>query len=210
MKQTIFITIALLPIYLLGQQNFANGFKDGFKKGYCYKVTTLVCFAPVPLFTPLNNIKEDPNSWMDGYNRGYLAENELYNYQKNAATMPLTPGYIEPPNPIRKPTQTTGYIPPVDLELLQAVNEYKQKLFNARAKWINARLDEILYLNLDLSSSTDSVFYTSMFDSIEDFTNQLNKGHDYSDFNVFKSILQILREKEFAILQNYQRFIKPN
>lgn len=72
----LLLAIILLMCFngkVLAQSNFDNGFKAGFKNGYCYSnQTSGTCYPPLPPSPPLPQINESSDSYKDGYNRGFL------------------------------------------------------------------------------------------------------------------------------------------
>lgn len=74
MKKFALTCLLLLNLVAFGQSNFDIGFKDGFKRGYCYSnnSSSYICTPPLPPLPPLPQINENRNSYQDGYNRGFL------------------------------------------------------------------------------------------------------------------------------------------
>ena len=74
MKKFALTCLLILNFVAFGQSNFDIGFKDGFKKGYCYSnnQSSYICTPPLPPLPPLPQINENRNSYQDGYNRGFL------------------------------------------------------------------------------------------------------------------------------------------
>jgi hypothetical protein len=67
-KIFLFILVAIIPLSILAHSAFCDGFKVGYKNGYCYGDN--FCIAPIPPICPIPHIGE--NSYADGYNRGFL------------------------------------------------------------------------------------------------------------------------------------------
>ena len=67
MIKTILFVLALCAVVFATP--YSDGYKAGFKAGYCYGKT--YCSAPLPPLAPLPDLGK--NSYMDGYNRGFLA-----------------------------------------------------------------------------------------------------------------------------------------
>lgn len=68
--KTIFtLLIFLLVTTTYSQTEFCNGWKEGFKEGYCYG--TYGCTAPVTPPCPVPNIGND--NYKGGYNQGFVA-----------------------------------------------------------------------------------------------------------------------------------------
>jgi hypothetical protein len=75
MRNFIFTIICILSLNFVSkaQTSFDNGFKEGFKNGYCYSANSgFLCTPPLPPLPPLPQITESRNSYQDGYNRGFL------------------------------------------------------------------------------------------------------------------------------------------
>tara|TARA_R110002096_G_scaffold435845_1_gene663825 strand:+ start:1197 stop:2495 length:1299 start_codon:yes stop_codon:yes gene_type:complete len=72
MKQTILLSLIffLSTSFLLAQTEFDNGFKDGYKNGYCQD-QGIGCIKPIPPIAPIPNVDENSSSYQDGYNRGF-------------------------------------------------------------------------------------------------------------------------------------------
>lgn len=70
MKKHILILTFLLSIFSFSQSNFSNGFKDGYKKGFCHN-QGVSCIPPNPPIAPIPTVNESNNSYQDGYNRGF-------------------------------------------------------------------------------------------------------------------------------------------
>ena len=66
MKKAILILLSLITLTLASA--FCNGFKQGFRDGYCYKKT--VCIDPIPPICPIP--RYDEYTWSGGYQRGFL------------------------------------------------------------------------------------------------------------------------------------------
>ena len=66
MKKYIIIVILIISAY--ASSPFCEGFKAGYKAGYCYGQYS--CMEPMTPMCPMPNMGEE--TWMDGYNRGFL------------------------------------------------------------------------------------------------------------------------------------------
>ena len=66
MKKIIIILLALIAI-ASAYTPFCEGFKAGYKAGYCYGKYT--CLEPLSPLCPLPRLGEE--TYMDGYNRGF-------------------------------------------------------------------------------------------------------------------------------------------
>lgn len=71
MKNNILILILLfISILTFAQTKFTDGFNTGYKKGYCQD-QGVGCIEPIPPISPIPKVGENPNSYTDGYNRGF-------------------------------------------------------------------------------------------------------------------------------------------
>ena len=63
------LTLLLIsPLLIFSQTDFSNGYRSGWKAGYCYQES--FCSSPNPPSAPIPNLSE--NSFQDGYNRGFI------------------------------------------------------------------------------------------------------------------------------------------
>lgn len=65
----LFMLTILITFSVLAYGSFCAGYKDGYKAGYCYG--QYGCLAPLTPMCPMARLGE--NTYMDGYNRGFLA-----------------------------------------------------------------------------------------------------------------------------------------
>tara|TARA_R110002111_G_scaffold200066_1_gene265469 strand:- start:135 stop:719 length:585 start_codon:yes stop_codon:yes gene_type:complete len=72
MKRTFLLSIifSISANLLFAQTNFDNGFKKGYKNGYCQDQGTN-CIEPNLPISPNPKIGESSDSYKDGYNRGF-------------------------------------------------------------------------------------------------------------------------------------------
>ncbi|MBU1621739.1 MAG: hypothetical protein KJ604_19975 [Gammaproteobacteria bacterium] len=68
MIKKMLLIIAFVAIATMAS-GFCDGWRAGYKAGYCYKKYT--CLAPLVPLCPLPGLGED--TWLGGYNRGFLA-----------------------------------------------------------------------------------------------------------------------------------------
>ncbi len=68
MNKTIILLIFIFPCMIFSQSDFNNGYKTGYKAGYCYE-QGVGCIPPIPPIPPIPRIGE--NTYKDGYNRGF-------------------------------------------------------------------------------------------------------------------------------------------
>lgn len=71
MKKILLIFLSLIFSQVFSQSKFSLGFKDGYKVGYCYG-QNVDCISPTPPVTPICDVGESSDSYMDGYNRGLI------------------------------------------------------------------------------------------------------------------------------------------
>jgi len=71
MKRILFfVMIVSITTSLFAQTRYNDGFKNGYKEGYCHD-KGVGCIPPNPPIAPTPQIGEDFNSYQDGYNRGF-------------------------------------------------------------------------------------------------------------------------------------------
>lgn len=95
MKNLLLLLTILSTLTIQSQTNYCNGWENGFKEGYCY--SDYGCVAPVAPVCPVARVGE--NSYMDGYNRGFVIgkkEKESEN-NSNGGT------YLNPIKPVQTP-----------------------------------------------------------------------------------------------------------
>jgi len=72
MKKLIFILnicMFLMVIMFHTTSDYCDGWKEGYKQGYCYEVQN--CITPIIPICPIAKVNQ--SSYEDGYNRGFLA-----------------------------------------------------------------------------------------------------------------------------------------
>ena len=70
MKKLI-VLLLFIPLVSFGQTSYENGFKAGFKKGYCQN--EIGCISPIAPIPPIPRIGESENSYSEGFARGVIA-----------------------------------------------------------------------------------------------------------------------------------------
>tara|TARA_B100001059_G_scaffold98948_1_gene98573 strand:+ start:396 stop:1061 length:666 start_codon:yes stop_codon:yes gene_type:complete len=70
MKKLILLLL-FIPLVSFGQTSYENGFKAGFKKGYCQN--EIGCISPIAPTPPISRIGESENSYSEGFARGVIA-----------------------------------------------------------------------------------------------------------------------------------------
>lgn len=70
MKKLILLLL-MIPLlsFSVTASSFCDGWKKGYKAGYCYQVTG--CISPIVPTCPIAKVGE--NTYQDGYNRGFVA-----------------------------------------------------------------------------------------------------------------------------------------
>ena len=76
----LLLLLLLIPIVSFGQNVFNDGFKAGYKKGYCLE--EVACFPPYPPYPPYP--KAGFNSYSDGYAKGVKAGNAARQSKNNS------------------------------------------------------------------------------------------------------------------------------
>lgn len=142
--EKLFIILKFLSIqsYFFSQADYDQGFKVGYKEGYCYN--DIGCIPPVTPITPILNVGESIYSYQDGYNRGFKTgiedkqtyKNNISNYGNNNSGKRSS---SEQPHPQQYVSQ---YVP-IDfksinssIERWQAANDQNQKYINSLINWI--------------------------------------------------------------------------
>jgi len=204
MKKFLLIVLIVFGFNIVNAQflnEFEKGFNVGFKQGYCYD-KNVNCLSPLTPLPPLPSINESDNSFQDGYNRGFLVGKSERDYDDNAKYN-LTPnvfkGYKEPIKP-------NNYQGSVDLGLMTTVLQYKQSLFDARADWIQQRIDDLSTLNYSLLYQQDRKLYEENKSKIDNFISTVNineKGQvDWSNSNQFAFHATLLSNIEKSIISS--------
>ena len=68
----LYVILLILPCFIIAQDNFSDGFKDGFCKGYNDKdACGSFVNCPNPPNAPNPLINQSIDSYNDGYNAGY-------------------------------------------------------------------------------------------------------------------------------------------
>lgn len=117
------------------QTNFSDGFKAGYKKGYCQD-KGVGCIEPIAPIPPIPQIGEDSNSYQDGYNRGFKIgmSSSTNNETTNRRTFQTTPTQF---------TENFIYNPYKNSNLLDLkINAVKQLLDNAIESSQNGNYDQ--------------------------------------------------------------------
>ena len=83
-KLFLIISLLFLTMIVKAQNQYINGFTSGYRKGYCYGIG-VGCIATNPPILPVPSIGENPESYQDGYNKGFLAGLQAQKQELNTA-----------------------------------------------------------------------------------------------------------------------------
>ena len=182
---------------------FEKGYGDGLKYGFCYNVKDVFCSYPVTFLFPQPRMNESAESYQDGYNRGFQTgldfqriDNNNFNNDYYNNLSKKMPAY-----------KSNQYISPVDLELMQSVNEQKQKLFYSRAEWVQERVNRLYDLSSSVLSTIAPMQQSRIDNSLTDYIKQLSSGVDFSDYSVFNQIVAVFNDIEINIKRAYSNAI---
>ena len=78
------LLLFFIPLVSFGQSSFNDGFKAGYKKGYCLE--DIGCIPPIPSIPPIS--KPGFNTYSDGYARGVQDGNRTRQSRNNNYTNP--------------------------------------------------------------------------------------------------------------------------
>jgi hypothetical protein len=73
----LLLVLLLVPLVSFGQNEWIDGYENGFKNGYC--VGEIGCLSPVPPFKVNNSIE---HTYQDGYNQGVVDGNKARQKQE--------------------------------------------------------------------------------------------------------------------------------
>ncbi len=106
---------------------------------------------------------------------------------------------------VGKPFSSPEYVEPVDLRTLRNVLEYKQRLFDSRAEWIQEKLNFLGEIsNSLLRARNRQKEYSTISSRINNVTNEMNKQPiDLADNNNFNQIVNALKRIENEIWNLY-------
>jgi hypothetical protein len=95
MIKLVFILILLFPVLSLkAQTNYSDGFRAGYRNGYCYGTEPDSCIVPIPPTHPIPSNTESPDSYQDGYNEGFsmgLTDQKKNSSNKNQGYQTTSP-----------------------------------------------------------------------------------------------------------------------
>ena len=63
------LVVTFLLLFATASTDFCDGWKEGYKEGWCFDVN-FGCMPPPPPLCPLPDVGRD--TYKDGYNRGFL------------------------------------------------------------------------------------------------------------------------------------------
>jgi hypothetical protein len=187
---------------------FDDGFKVGFKEGYCYN-SKILCNPPITPLTPLTRIGESLNSYQDGYNRGFQVGLDLFRLSSinEFGQLPNSFKYLE-----KQTFKSSEYVLPLNLNLLATVLARKQAIFNSRKLWIQDQFDIINDLSYSLLKEKGAKYHESMIRAIDQYADVLNKGnYDITNDKLFGEIQNAFKLYEkwvydfFKVVQKEQQ-----
>ena len=125
MKHLIFLFALLISVSSFGQTQFSNGWKDGYKKGYCNN--DLGCIDPIPPAPPVPPIKmTNISDYKFGYNEGFQAGLRA-NSSNSSSPQVSAPDYKLSDNTMNSVKEASGDFTPdyskSQAELRQSTNE---------------------------------------------------------------------------------------
>jgi hypothetical protein len=183
------------------QTQFDNGFKAGFKEGYCYN-SKVGCIMPITPLTPLTRIGESLNNYTHGYNRGFQVGLDLSRINTTGEL-----GYL--PNsfsyPIGETFKSSDYVPPVNLGLLATVLAKKQALYDSRSEWIQNSFYRISDLSYSILKERGAKYHQAMMTAVEQYADILSKNnYDLTDDNIFVQIQEAFKLYDKRLYQFFQ------
>ncbi len=201
----IFISLSISFYYSLSAQEspFANGFDKGFKEGYCYNRNSVSCQPPLTPLTPLPRLNENQNNYSDGYNRGFQTGLDLQRLEGGLGTN-STSAYQAIPN-----YRFNDYILQLPVDAMANVLIYKQKLYDARANWIQQRINDMIDLAYSLVYQFSSDDYQNLVNQQTQFfkENIEGKNIDWADNYMFNQIKGFFNSQERNIYSTYNNLI---
>lgn len=125
MKHLIFLFALLISVSSFGQTQFSNGWKDGYKKGYCNN--DLTCIDPIPPAPPAPPIKQtNISDYKFGYNEGFQAGLRA-NSSNSSSPQVSAPDYKLSDNTMNSVKEASGDFTPdysaSQAELRQSTNQ---------------------------------------------------------------------------------------
>ncbi len=147
------IILFFIPLGIFAQTNFSNGYKKGFKEGFCYQSKQNgngTCLEPIPPSSPFPNISngESAESYKDGYHKGFEdGKAEFVSNSKNESS------YNKP----RKYPEIYEY---TDIDILAMVNSARtiDNLKRGNAYSVDQWSDRVLsYLNQKIKDNSEYI-----------------------------------------------------
>lgn len=150
MYKSLTIILFLFSFSAFSQTSFSNGYKQGYKEGFCYN--DFGCIEPISPLPPIPRIGENSNSYKDGYQRGFI------DGQNSKTSKGSSYGYSTPSNSNQyynqyTPRQYGDYIEPYDFNLMYQVLEAKQKQYNNRIREYERQAELQKFYSETLSSA---------------------------------------------------------
>lgn len=231
MKTVIsFFFFCLLSIVGYSQTAFQNGFKEGYRNGYCYQDYS--CISPVPPITPITRVGENPNSYQDGYNRGFEMGRDDKLKSNSSENAPLNSTFKIPDTP-----EMPNYENDLPFEEMlnaltrrQALYDYNFEYCQSLLDWINILRkqtnDEQVVIGLNIAESTlrsyikrdvsllsDNIksVERTLKKTIEDYNNRLAERENPETY--WKSGVDNIEKGEYSIaLKDFTKVISlaPN
>lgn len=200
----LFITIAKGQSYQ-NKSNFAVGFEQGFKEGYCYNSKKIYCDPGITPLVPIPRINENERNYQDGYNRGFQVGLDLQRLTNDGE---MITGQNIPLPPIPN-LRFNDYVPQNPVEAMRRVGLYKETLFRLRVQWVQNRIDGLYDLAFSILSDDG---YNMIAQAIVNLGNDLKSRKDLGDFandRVMAVISQALRKIEKTIYEEYKLETQP-
>jgi len=196
MKQKLLLLILLLfSITSFSQSKFTNGFRDGYKEGYCHN-QGIGCLSPNPPIAPNPKIGESLNSYQDGYNRGF--EQGLSAQKTNSNNNQTRERYKT-----AEPKFVDDFVYQPNYDLILKVLEQKQRQ-SSRSTYKN-------YSASDYSKNLEKAKNILLcIDVSKDYLKKIDNGAKYSNnilliLNRYENEIQSM-EYEYQIANNTQYF----
>ena len=123
---TVIVILMFLPL-VYTQSNYSQGFKAGYKEGYCHN--DFGCIPPVTPVTPIVLIGEKSDSFQDGYTRGVKMglENKANKGESNERMYSGRGGAVEFDRPAITPTEISQQYGQSMIEILKYKQIMQQK-----------------------------------------------------------------------------------
>lgn len=190
------ILVLNFHLYSQNKSNYANGFEKGFKEGYCYnRPIGTVCFYPVVLYPPYPRLNENKEDFTQGYNRGFQCGLDLFRAHQACKDIDTD---------LEKVTiKFNDYVSQLPVEAMVKVGMYKQKMYDTRKDWIQAKINKsidlinVLFDEQNTPPGIDvSMSKNNCRNKVENYVNTI-RGVDFADNYQFSNI-----QNKFIALEN--------